>query len=190
MAKLLYTKAECEFYETALGFTYCKGIEQYNNASLRNKVVCKVSMAKILCRQYYLSDELVDEYSDILMLVLTGLVAIDDIPMHLKNFYDGDVKFRRYLASVYYAKYSTIGGDPTYLGLIALELMVNYKNEVSEFIRTTDGSYSILYSNCTGTDLYFAIDENLPQTIYVNSKYKVEVVSNAKNWIGNIQVRD
>lgn len=190
MAKLLYTKAECEFYQTALGFTYCVGIEQYNNAVLRNKVVCRIRMAKVLCKQYYLSDELVDRYSDTLMLVLTGLVNVNEIPGYLKNFYDSDVRFRRYLASLYYTKYSTIGGDPTFLGLISVELMCNLKNEIAEFNKSTKGSYSIIYHECTGTDVYIAIDESLQQTIQVNSKYEVEVVSSAKNWVGNIQVVD
>lgn len=190
MNKLLYTKAECEFYETALGFTYCKGIEQYNNATLRNKVVCKVPLAKVLCKQYYLSDEMLDSYSDFLMMVLTGLVQLEKVPGYLQELYKHDVKFRRYLASLYYAKYSTASGDPTYLGLMAYELMNNYRKEVDLFHKTTKGSYSTLYDNCTGIDLYFAVDESLPQTILVDSKYKVEVVSNAKNWVGRIQVSD
>lgn len=190
MAKLLYTKAECEFYQTALGFTYCVGIEQYNNAVLRGKVVLRIKMAKLLCRRYYLSEELVDKYSDTLMLVLTGVINVNEIPGYLKNFYDSDVRFRRYLASVYYTKYSTIGGDPTFLGLVAIELMMNLRNEIAEFNASTKGSYSVIYSGSTGTDLYIAIDESLPQKVEINSKYEVEVVSSAKNWVGSIQIVD
>lgn len=190
MDKLPYVKAECSFYTTILGFEYCRGLDAYRENKPRDKVICKVQLAKVIAREYYLTDSCAEAYGDYLMLLLTGFESLDDVLVRLKNFYEQDEKFRRYLASVYYVKYSLLDDDIRFLDLLATLLKEQLSKEITRFLSTLRGTVSPLFRMRTGTDIYFVIDESIDQNITYDSRYEVEVISNAKNWFGRIQPRD
>ena len=154
----------------------------YACTRLRGRVVAKIDVLSLLTNVF--TYEIVKEVREFLMLVLKGEVRE---PNSLSNFilelYKADDVFRKYLRDTI----NKLDCDEVIIDGIIREIVGEMSRQYEEFDKYCTGINQYVICMSDGYMYYSFADSEFGPVLPFSEDIKSEVVSNVKNWKGNIR---
>lgn len=180
--KIKYTKLETTVTTYENGLESWVGIANaFNDLSIRGKAVCRIDLLESFDDMF--KEETRTEYRNAIMVLANGKCKdVNTISTVLKQLVELDPIFESKIINMYYG----LRPDQSLGGV--------FLNELSSRIGYFDGFFRNFFRGksefviCVSDGyLYFSI-EDINYELALPRLFKVEVLSNARNWKGNIKV--
>lgn len=177
---LPYSKEQSLMKETLNGYTIVDDADYYDDLAVRNNVIVRIDVFGSL-KQIF-AEESIDRVRKTLFNTMSGLIEDKGVVSNVfQALYMSDNTFKRFLGEIYYFE---------------LEDGVSmYDAVVQKVKKAYDDAFSRAYGNMSARRIkvlfesdgyiYFAVSD-VDEPKYVPKGYKMEVVSRAKVWKGNV----
>ena len=169
-----------EIYESPRGYSEVKGIDLYNNASIRNNVIVKIDLLKYLNEHF--SIETINAYRSALYYIIAGYGNDTDeskstINGALLRIYKDDEVFKLKLAKIFYFRGVNLDHLPVYDALLEdiKRHLEKVKVNVQKVVDESKMSNSLLFEH--ELYLYYSISSYTFDINKANSITGLEVVS-------------
>ncbi len=171
--------AQCEIKETPLGFPVVEGIEQYEDACCRDKVIVRVDVLSGLTKMF--SESILKKYRAVVFRLIAGLYSKESVPDVMETLFYNDNKFQAWLGEVYYFTQELY--KKSVWQVFVEEARSLYDKVVKNIVELNSMGYA--YESCGY--IYFAVKDSCDTKFKMLKGISSEVYSCAKVWSGNIQ---
>lgn len=182
MEKLMYlVNARCRTVQTANGYIVVEGIEQYEGASCREKVIVRVDIFSGLTNIF--RQETLRNYRTVLFRLFAGYYGNDKekISSLVQAIYDKDTVFQDWIGEAYY--FSDLLQEMSVWEYLQSSVREAFEELLSQQVQVCNAKLITVSSGYA----YFSIDDYGSTPVYVKKPLSGEVVSYAKAWAGGFQ---
>lgn len=173
--------AECKTIQTAEGYTVVRGIEQYEGAFCREKVVVRVDVFGGLTNIF--QKETLEKYRTVLFMLFAGCYGNDrgKISGLVQDIYDRDTVFQDWLGKAYY--FSNVLNEMSAWKYLRQSVKAEFDQLLKRQIQACNAKPIAVSSGY----VYFSVDDRGSTPVSVVKPLLAEVVSYAKAWTGGFQ---
>lgn len=182
MGKLIYlTSAECSYGETPYGYEVVYGIEQYNGAKCRGKVIVKMDLFQGLTRMF--CPETLSKYRNVIYHLAAGSYRDKGkIAELFTALYKEDVTLQDWLGESYYFS-DVLKRISTWNYFVE-----STKEEIDRILAKQIQVCNAKFICTSSGEAYFAVDDFYSEPpVRVLKGLSGKVVSSAKAWQGSFQ---
>jgi len=182
MEKLMYlVNAKCRTIQTANGYVVVEGIEQYEGASCREKVIVRVDIFGGLTNIF--QQETLEKYRSVLFRLFAGCYGNDreKISSLVRAIYDSDTVFQDWIGEAYY--FSDLLQEMSTWEYLRVSVKEAFEQLLDRQVQACNAKLVAVSSGYA----YFSVDDCGRMPVYVVKPLSGEVISFAKAWTGGFQ---
>lgn len=174
--ELDYVHVEKTFHLTPNNLPVIDDINEYNNKSIRNRVILRFDVISGLTNIF--SKESIKEYRDVIFNLIAGQFMDEDKTSIIKDFYKIDKVFHKYISVIFY--FDERMETMPYVKILNDSLLQEYRDIVELIDNSMHNQRCKCFMESNGY-LYIAIpDESF--TLKIPGEFNEEVLSRAKVW--------
>lgn len=182
MGKLVYlTSVECSYGKTRYGYDVVYGIEKYEQARCRDKVIVKVDLFQGLTQMFH--PKTLQKYRGVIYNLAAGMYQDKcKVSALFTALYKEDRVFQNWLGELYY--FTDVLQQTTTWDYFVRSVRESIDHLLEDQIRVCNAKFVCMSSG----EAYFAVDDvDSGLSVSVLSGLCGKVVSSAKAWKGSFQ---